>query len=113
VNKVGNKVAQIEESRNRSKEIAKPRAFRQLAPRKRWAAMSPAQRAANLLLAAVDLAMLILALLDIRRRPAGEIKGSKRMWAAVALIQPFGSVIYFIFGRKPGGALADRQLLPV
>jgi hypothetical protein len=34
------------------------------------------------------------------------------MWAAVALIQPFGPAIYFIFGRKQGGTLAHRQLLP-
>jgi len=36
-------------------------------------------------LVVADIATVALALLDIRRRPANEIHGSKRMWAMTAL----------------------------
>jgi Phospholipase_D-nuclease N-terminal len=52
------------------------------------------------LLAAV-LCLLAAALIDIKRRPASQIRGSKRMWTAASLINWFiGPVAYFIFGRR-------------
>src|SRR5436309_3055734 len=72
--------------------------FRRAMPRKRWADMSPAQKARNMLVAAVEVTMVAFALADLRRRPASEIRGSKRIWAMTTFIQPFGPVIYFIFG---------------
>jgi hypothetical protein len=69
-------------------------------PRRRWADMSSLQKAGNILMAVAEIATVAMALLDIRRRPASEINGSKRVWSMTALIQPIGPVIYFIFGRK-------------
>jgi len=87
--------------------------FRRAIPRKRWADMSPAQKAGNMLMAAVQVTMVAFALADLRRRQASEIRGSKRIWAMTAFIQPFGPVIYFIFGRKKPALSADAgQLLP-
>jgi hypothetical protein len=43
------------------------------------------------------------ALIDIKRRPASQIRGSKRVWAAaVVVVNSFGGapLAYFIFGRR-------------
>jgi len=50
--------------------------------------------------AAVQLVLLATALADIYRRPAGEIRGSKRLWAAAAFVNFVGPISYFLFGRR-------------
>lgn len=43
------------------------------------------------------------ALIDMKRRPASQIRGAKWMWAlAVLLINSFGGapIAYFVFGRR-------------
>jgi hypothetical protein len=47
-----------------------------------------------------QLALLVAALTDIRRRPASEIKGGKRLWTALAFVNGVGPIAYFAFGRK-------------
>jgi len=41
-------------------------------------------------------------LIDLRRRPAGQIRGRKRLWAATALVNTAGlaQIGYFVFGRR-------------
>lgn len=42
-------------------------------------------------------------LVDIRRRPANQIRGSKRLWVVAALLvnsAGVGSLSYFAFGRR-------------
>jgi hypothetical protein len=47
------------------------------------------------------LGLLAVALFDIKRRPASQIRGSKGMWVALSLINwVIGPVAYFIFGRR-------------
>jgi len=70
------------------------------ASQKSWADRSPAEKAASIVLGVVNIILVVLALLDLRRRPASEINGRKWFWVIVALIQPFGPIAYFIFGRK-------------
>jgi hypothetical protein len=48
----------------------------------------------------VQLGLLAAALVDIYRRPDGEIRGPKRLWAAVAFVNYVGPISYFLFGRK-------------
>jgi hypothetical protein len=48
----------------------------------------------------IEVAMLVATLRDIRRRPAAEINGSKRLWTAAAFVNFFGPLAYFILGRK-------------
>ncbi len=62
--------------------------------------MTQAQRVAIIVTGSAQIALLIAALVDIRRRPADQIKGSKRMWTALAFINWIGPLAYFIFGRK-------------
>jgi hypothetical protein len=52
---------------------------------------------------AFEAVLKIAALIDIKRRPAEQIKGSKGKWAtAVALANSLGAVplAYFAFGRR-------------
>jgi len=52
---------------------------------------------------AIDGALRIAALIDLARRPASEVRGSKAGWAvAVALVNSLGAVpvAYFAWGRR-------------
>jgi hypothetical protein len=56
------------------------------------------------LVGSIQLVLLVAALIDIRRRPATEIKGGKRLWTALAFLNTIGPIAYFAFGRKPPSA---------
>lgn len=71
--------------------------------RKQWKDLSAGQRWGVVLSGAVQLALLATALLDIYRRPAEEIRGSKRVWALVSFVNFVGPVAYFLFGRRRHG----------
>ncbi len=69
-------------------------------PKKRWDELSGVHKGAIVLTGAVQLGLLAAALVDIYRRPAGEIRGGKRLWVAAAFINYVGPISYFLFGRK-------------
>jgi hypothetical protein len=69
-------------------------------PRQRWSDLTEAQKGGLLLLGLVQCGLLAAALLDIRRRSAAEIKGSKRLWTAAVFVNFIGPIAYFVFGRK-------------
>ncbi|NKY43176.1 hypothetical protein [Nocardia cerradoensis] len=74
--------------------------------RKRWSELS--ERTRRLIVAAtvVEGILKLAALVDIARRPAGEIRGSKLRWAtAVTLLNSGGAVpiAYFLAGRRQPG----------
>ena len=69
-------------------------------PNKRWGDLSSTQRRAVVLSGVVQLGLLAAALADIYRRPAAEIRGPKRLWAAEAFVNFVGPISYFLFGRK-------------
>jgi hypothetical protein len=69
-------------------------------PRMQWNDLTAGQRRGIALGGIVQIALLVAALIDIRRRPADEIKGSKLLWTALACINFVGPIAYFIFGRK-------------
>jgi hypothetical protein len=61
---------------------------------------STSQRPLLIFLAGTCL-LLAAALIDIRRRPASQIRGSKRMWIMLASLNwLLGPVSYFVFGRR-------------
>lgn len=67
---------------------------------KRWSELSNPQRGGIVVMAIVQIGLLIAALVDLRRRPADEIKGSKRMWLGLVFINYVGPIAYFVLGRK-------------
>ena len=68
---------------------------------KQWQDLTDRQkRGIVVLLGALQMTLLVAALIDIRRRPADAINGSKRLWTAVVFINGIGPIAYFVFGRK-------------
>lgn len=71
-----------------------------MAHTKRWSELSTPQKVAFPLIGTLQIALLIAALLDIRRRAPAQINGSKRLWTALAFVNFVGPIAYFVFGRK-------------
>ena len=56
-----------------------------------WQDLDPRVRRALLVAGAVDAGLRIAALVDLSRRPAGEVRGDKRWWAlALVGVSSFG-----------------------
>jgi hypothetical protein len=55
-----------------------------------WSDLSTEQRAGVVALGTFQVSLQIAALVDIRRRPAEQIKGRKATWVAVSFIIPSG-----------------------
>lgn len=70
-------------------------------PSKRWSALSPRQRRLILALASLELSLMATALVDLSRRPAEQINGSKWAWALASLVSFVGPIAYFVWGRRP------------
>ena len=71
--------------------------------RKKWNELSPRVRRLVVAGAAVEGALKIAALVDLSRRPADAVRGSKRSWAtAIVLVNSLGAVpiAYFARGRR-------------
>ena len=60
-----------------------------------------AQRTALIVLGIVQAILIIAAQVDITRRPAAQIRGSKRIWRMIAGLNFVGPIAYFFFGRRP------------
>ena len=67
---------------------------------KQWKDLTDAQKRGIVSLGVLQLALLAAALIDIRRRPADAINGSKRLWTAIVFINGIGPIVYFVLGRK-------------
>jgi Phospholipase_D-nuclease N-terminal len=67
---------------------------------RRWQDLSARQRGAIAGAGIVQLALLAVALLDLRRRPADRINGDKRLWTAAVFVNWIGPLAYLAFGRK-------------
>jgi hypothetical protein len=74
-----------------------------VAAKKKWSDLSPRFRRLIIVSAVVEGTLKTAALVDIKRRPASQIRGSKWIWAAVVvLVNSFGGapLSYFAFGRR-------------
>jgi hypothetical protein len=80
---------------------------------KRWSDLSERNRRIIVVVAAVEAALKVLMLADLKRRPADQVKGSKRLWAFSSVINSAGliPISYFVFGRR-GGAVAKSDASP-
>jgi hypothetical protein len=68
--------------------------------KRQWSDLTSRQRGAIMLGGVVQFMLLAAALIDIRRRPADQINGSKRLWVALAFVNFVGPIAYFLVGRK-------------
>jgi len=65
--------------------------------------------ALNVVQGIVNLALIIWAVRDIRRRDAAEINGNRKIWLLAAFAPPIGPIAYFLFGRKRGAQTVEVQ----
>jgi hypothetical protein len=74
-----------------------------MAARRQWGHLSERSRRLIIAAAIAEGCLKIAALIDIKRRPASQIRGPKWLWATVvAIANSFGVVplSYFAFGRR-------------
>lgn len=75
-----------------------------MAARKKWSDLSARTRGLIIAAAVVEGALKVAALIDIKRRPASQIRGPKWLWVpVVSLVNSLGGapLAYFKFGRRP------------
>jgi len=78
---------------------------------RRWSDLSDRSRWLIIVAASAEAVLKIAVLLDIRRRPASQIRGSKRIWIAAAVLvnsAGMGPLSYFAFGRRRQAAGGKR-----
>ena len=72
-------------------------------PPQRWSDLSERNRKLIIAAGVVDVSLRIAALIDIKRRPASQIRGRKGLWAAVVAVVNSAGILptsYFLFGRR-------------
>ena len=68
--------------------------------KQRWSDLSSRQQRAIIAAGVVQNALLVAALIDLRRRPAEQVNGNKRLWVALSFVNFVGPIAYFALGRK-------------
>jgi hypothetical protein len=84
-----------------------------MATRKQWSDLSPRTRRLLTVTAVVEGILKLAALIDLKRRPASQIRGPRWLWAtAVAVIGSAGvlPISYFVLGRRPPPSRPDCRL---
>lgn len=75
-----------------------------MATTRKWSDLSERTRTLIIAAAVADSMLKAAALIDIKRRPASEIRGPKWLWAPVVTVVNSAGVVpisYFVFGRRP------------
>jgi hypothetical protein len=69
---------------------------------RRWSDLSVRTRTLLIAAAVAETSLKAAVLIDLRRRPPSEIRGSKPIWAASMLVNSAGLIplSYFAFGRR-------------
>jgi hypothetical protein len=83
--------------------------------KKKWNELSPRTRRVIVAGGLFEGVLKVAALIDLARRPASQVRGSKVRWAlAVTLINSVGAVpvAYFAYGRRRLGSLATTGFDP-
>jgi hypothetical protein len=78
---------------------------------KRWRDLSDRSRRLIIVAAIAEGSLKTAVLIDIKRRPASQIRGSKLIWIAAAVLvnsAGVGPLAYFAFGRRPHTAGVER-----
>ena len=75
--------------------------------KKKWSELSSPAKVGSVVIGVIQVSLMIAALVDIYRRPAEEINGSKAMWTGLAFINTVVPIAYFVKGRKHLPAVED------
>jgi hypothetical protein len=71
-----------------------------MADRRRWSDLSEGTRRLIIVTAVVESILKGAALIDIKRRPADQIRGPKWLWVPVVAVVGIVPISYFVFGRR-------------
>jgi hypothetical protein len=74
-----------------------------MAARKQWSDLSQRTRRLLTITAVAEGVLKLAALIDIKRRPASQIRGPKWLWATVVTVVSSAGVVpisYFVLGRR-------------
>ena len=74
----------------------------------RWNDLTPAQRQAIIAVGVATSVWQLAMLVDLWRRPAARIRGSKRLWLLASFVRPVGQIAYYGWGRR-SAAETDGQ----
>ena len=80
-----------------------------------WRTLSAGQRATVVTVGALDASLRIAALVDLARRPAGQVRGPKWRWAvSLGVVNSLGvlPLAYLIRGRRPDRGLSRPGAAP-
>lgn len=69
--------------------------------RRKFSDLSPRQQTALLTAISVQLSLTVSAWVDLLKRPASLVNGSKAKWAAIIAVNFVGPITYFVRGRRP------------
>lgn len=75
-----------------------------MAVMRKWSDLSERTRKLIIVTAVAESVLKTAALIDIKRRPASQIRGPKWLWAPVVAVVNSAGVVpisYFVFGRRP------------
>jgi Phospholipase_D-nuclease N-terminal len=68
--------------------------------KKKWSDLQPFQQQLIICGGAAEAVMTFAALRDLARRPSSSVRGPKPLWVVAFVVQPFGPLAYFAFGRR-------------
>lgn len=68
--------------------------------KKSWSELTPLQRRLIVVGGAVEVALTLVAAVDLVRRPRETVRGPKAAWALALAIQPVGPIAYLVAGRR-------------
>lgn len=71
-----------------------------MAQKKKWSDLSTPARVAVVVGSLVELALTAVAMRDLSKRSADEVRGPKWIWRLVSLVQPVGPILYLVLGRR-------------
>ena len=81
-----------------------------MAARRKWSDLSGRTRTLIITVAVADGILKAAALIDMKRRPASQIRGPKWVWAPVVTLVNSAGVVpisYFVFGRRQPQSQSD------
>jgi type IV secretory pathway VirB2 component (pilin) len=73
----------------------------------RWDDASTVVKVLIMVLTAVQVSLAVSAWTDLAQRPADQVNGAKRRWAAIIAINFIGPMLYFARGRVASGRPRD------
>jgi hypothetical protein len=81
-----------------------------MAARRQWSDLGERTRRLLVSAAVAEGILKIAALVDLKRRPASQVRGPKWLWATVVTVVSSAGVVpvsYFVFGRRDPGSQTD------